>query len=147
MWQVRTRTPILHTRKHTGVLLRYTVCATHSESCVHTAVHTHTAVTMPSAQRISSSAVYTHAYTCDGRDLYRRNAGGRWQVRTRTRIIHMQTHRSTAALHMYVLHRESPVNVYWNSWSPKSSRYRSGVGTFRCMVCRDSAAARGGGTP
>ena len=52
------------------------VCATHSESCVHTAVHTHTAVTMLSAQRISS-AVYTPAFTCDGRDLYHRNAGGR----------------------------------------------------------------------
>ena len=52
------------------------VCATHSKSCVHTAVHIHTAVTMLSAQRISS-AVYTPAYTCDGRDLYRRSAGGR----------------------------------------------------------------------
>ena len=26
-----------------------------------------------------------------------------WQVRTRTRILHTQTHRSTAVLHMYVL--------------------------------------------
>ena len=45
------------------------VCATHSESCVQTALHTHTAVTMLSAQRIRS-AVYTPAFTCDGRDLY-----------------------------------------------------------------------------
>ena len=46
---------------------------THSESCVHTAVYTHTAVTMLSAQRIRS-AVYIPAYTGYGRDLYRRNA-------------------------------------------------------------------------
>ena len=54
-------------------------CATHvdyGESCVHTAVHTHAAVTMLSAQRISS-AVYTPAFICDGRDLYRRSAGWR----------------------------------------------------------------------
>ena len=43
---------------------------------MHTAVHIHTAVAMLSAQRISS-AVYTPAFTCDGRDLYRRSAGGR----------------------------------------------------------------------
>ena len=36
-----------------------------------------------------------------------------WQVRTRTRILHTQTHRSTAALHMYAPHRESHVNVYF----------------------------------
>ena len=35
---------------------------------MHTAVHAHTAVTMLSAQRISS-AVYAPAFTCDGRDL------------------------------------------------------------------------------
>ena len=29
-----------------------------------------------------------------------------WQVRTRTRILHTQTHRSTAALHMYVVHTQ-----------------------------------------
>ena len=29
-----------------------------------------------------------------------------WQVRTRTRILHTQTRRSTAELHMYVLHRQ-----------------------------------------
>ena len=102
---------------------------------MHTAVHTHTAVTMLSAQR-TSSAVYTPAFTCDGRDLYR--AGGLedmevvwqvrtrthsqvmkricyagaqeegevvWQVRARTRILHTQTHRSTVALHTYVPHR------------------------------------------
>ena len=49
--------------------------------------------------------------------------------------IHKQTHSSTPALHMYVPHGESPVNVYRKSWSPQSSRYRSAVGTFRCMVC------------
>ena len=43
---------------------------------MHTAVHTHTTVTMLSAQRISS-AVYTFVYTGDGRDLDRRSAGGR----------------------------------------------------------------------
>ena len=58
-----------------------------------------------------------------------------WQVRTRTRILHTRTHRSTAALPMYVPHRESPVNLYRKSLSPQSSRYRSAVGTFRCMVC------------
>ena len=69
-----------YTRKHTGaLLLRYTcrLCATHSDRCVRTAVHAHTAVTMLSAQRINS-AVYTPAFTCDGKDLYRRSAGGRW---------------------------------------------------------------------
>ena len=68
---------VSYTRKHTGILLRYTcMYYTHSESCVHTAVHTHTAVTMLSAQRISS-AVYTPAFTRDRRDLYRSSAGGR----------------------------------------------------------------------
>ena len=52
------------------------VCATHSERWVHTAVHTHTSVTMLSAQR-KISAVYTPAYTGDGREFYRRSAGGR----------------------------------------------------------------------
>ena len=59
-----------------------------------------------------------------------------WQVRTRTRILHTQTHRSIAALHTYVPHRESPVNVYRKSWSPQS-RYRSAIGAFRCMVCAE----------
>ena len=27
------------------------------------------------------------------------------------------------------------MNAYRKSWSPPSSRYRSAVGTFRCMVC------------
>ena len=49
-------------------------------------------------------------------------------------LTHTQTQMSTAALPMYVPHRESPVNVYRESWSPQS-RYRSAVGTFRCMVC------------
>ena len=127
------------------------VCATHSQNCVHTAVHTHTAVTMLSAQRIVSSALYTpvHSHVMEGICTAGalEEGGIVWQVRTRTRIPHTQTHRSTAGLNMYVLHRESLVNVYWKSWSPQSSRYRSAVGTFRCMVCRDSAAARGGGTP
>ena len=115
-------------------------CGTHVDHVLHTrrelCAHrcTYTAVTMLSAQRISS-AVYTLAFTCAGRDLYRRSAGERWgsmcrrfehvrihhphvmegictaealeegevvyQVRTRTRILHTLTHRSTAALHMY----------------------------------------------
>ena len=29
-----------------------------------------------------------------------------WQVRTRTRILHTQTHRSTGALHMHALHTQ-----------------------------------------
>ena len=71
-------------------------CATHvdyvlhGESCVHTAVHTHTAVTVLSAQRISS-VVYTLAFTCDGRDLYRRSAGERWGSMYR-RFEHVSIH-------------------------------------------------------
>ena len=77
VWQVETRMRILRTKTHRQEYCCAThVCSTHSESCVHTAVHIHTAVTMLSAQRISS-AVYPPAYTGDGRDLYRRNAGGR----------------------------------------------------------------------
>ena len=76
---------------------------------MHTAVHTHTAVTMLSAQRISS-AVYTPAFTCVMEGICTAGALEESevvrQVQTRTRILHTQTHRSTAALHMYVPCRE-----------------------------------------
>ena len=46
VWQGFEHVRASYTRKHTGVLrLRYytrSLCATHRESCVHTAVHTHT---------------------------------------------------------------------------------------------------------
>ena len=48
---------------------------------------------------------------------------------------HANTQEYCCATHVYVLHRESTVNVYRRSWSPQSSRYRSAVGTSRCMVC------------
>ena len=41
-----------------------------------------------------------------------------WQVRTRTRILHTQTHKSIAALHMYVLHREPRACVLEELVSP-----------------------------
>ena len=41
VWQVRTRTRILHAKTHrsTAALHMYLVCATHSDSCVHTALY------------------------------------------------------------------------------------------------------------
>ena len=49
---------------------------------------------------------------------------------------HANTREYCCATHIVnVPHRESLVNVYRKSWSPQSSRYRSSVGTFRCMVC------------
>ena len=155
---------VSYTRQHTGVLLRYTchVCATHRQRllCAHRCTHPHTLVMegiSTTAGTLEEGAVAwqvrrrTHSHVMEGICTAGSLEEGEvvWQVRTRTSILHTQTHRSTAALPMYVPHRESPVNVYRKSWSPQSSSYRSAVGTFRCMVCvcKDSAAARGGGTP
>ena len=68
VWQIRTRARILHTQTHrstTATLLHMKpMCYTQRELCAHRCTNTHTAVTMLSAQRISS-AVYTPAFTCD----------------------------------------------------------------------------------
>ena len=46
---------------------------------------------------------------------------------------HANTQEYCCATHVdYVLHKESPVNVYWKRWSPQSSRYRSE--DVSCMV-------------
>ena len=59
VWQVRTRTRILHTQTHEYC------CATHVINMYVYYTQTARAVCTP---------LYTHAYTGDGRDLYRRNA-------------------------------------------------------------------------
>ena len=65
IWQVRTRTRILHTQTHRiTAALHMNVLHTARAECTPLYIHTHTAVTMLSAQRISS-AVYTPAFTCD----------------------------------------------------------------------------------
>ena len=68
VWQIRTRARILHTRKHIGVLLLRYTC--HSLN-MYVVYYTQTA-------RAVCTPLYTPASTGgDGRDLYRRNAGGR----------------------------------------------------------------------
>ena len=91
-------------------------CATHVSTTTHTAravctpLHKHTAVTMLSAQRISSAVyIYLHTQVMEGICTAGTLEEGEvvWQVRTRTRVLHTQTHRSTAALHMHVVHTAS----------------------------------------
>ena len=60
VWQVRTRTRILHTQTHMSTAALHVSCMYYTQTAK--------AVCTP---------LYTPAYTGDGRDLYRRNAGER----------------------------------------------------------------------
>ena len=112
------------------------MCYTQRELCAYRCTYTHCCDHDECAAHMQCR-VHTSSHVMEGICTAGALEEGEvvWQVRTRTRIPHTQTRRSTAALHMYLPHRESPVNVYRKSWSPQSSIYRSAVGTFRCMVC------------
>ena len=93
VWQVRTRARILHTQTHRSTTAALHVsstcmCTTHRqrELCAHRRTHLHPQVVM--------EGIYTAGTLEEGEVV--------WQVRTRARILHTQTHRSTTAalLHM-----------------------------------------------
>ena len=73
-----------------------------------------------------------------------------WQVRTRTGILHTQTHRRPAALPMYLVcttQREPCECVSEELVSPVVKIPLCCRDVPLHGVCKDSAAARGGGTP